>query len=150
MSDYEQSEIIHASPDMVFEFVSDVRNLPKYLPTVDRAEPQGPDRVSLHGKANGREYTSDGHFHADRNAKRIEWGSDGENRYSGALQVTPSGGGSQVTVHIVYAPRPDQAAQFIAQSGDKDAAVNEGIRVALESIRNICEGAGGKVESRAA
>ncbi len=51
MPEYEHSQTIQASPDAVFAFVSQVRNLPQYLPTIKAAEPQGPERVVVHGEA---------------------------------------------------------------------------------------------------
>ena len=34
MSEYHHSQRVEGSPDKVFNFVADVNNLPKYLPTV--------------------------------------------------------------------------------------------------------------------
>ena len=47
MPEFEQSLRMEAPPDSVLAFVSDVRNLPAYVPTTKDAQSQGPDRVRL-------------------------------------------------------------------------------------------------------
>jgi uncharacterized membrane protein len=100
MSEYERSTTIRAPAEAVLAFASDVRNLPKYLPTTHHAEPQGAERVAVAGEAKGHRYQADGYLRADRERQRLEWGSD-EGHYSGWLQVEPAGeGASRVTVHL--------------------------------------------------
>ncbi len=108
MSEYERTATIQASPQAVFDFVADVENLPRYMPTTARAEPLGSEHVRVEGSAQGYSYSADGYFHADPNAQRLEWKAD-EGYYAGWLQVRPIGDGatSEVTVHIAlqgYAP----------------------------------------------
>lgn len=148
MPEYERSRVIGAAPEQVFEFLSDVRNLPQYLPTTHHAEPQGPDRVRVQGEARGHDYDADGFFRRDQQDLRLEWGSDGELRYRGQLRVEPDGGrgGSRVTVHLSFEP-PRGMAQGL---GDADSRIEEGIEAALESIQRQCEGQSGKVEPQGA
>lgn len=56
MAEYEHAMTIDASPDAVFDFVADIRNLPKYLPTTKSAQPQGEERVRVQGEAAGHQY----------------------------------------------------------------------------------------------
>ena len=42
MSEYEQSQGVDAPPDEVFAWLSDVGNLPAYLPPVTDASMEGP------------------------------------------------------------------------------------------------------------
>lgn len=142
---------VQAAPEAVFGFVSDVRNLPRYLPTTHHAEPQGPDRVRVRGEAGGHTYDSDGYFRVDASEHRLEWGSDGENRYSGWLEIEEGqAGASEITVHLSFAPRPDLTRRMDEQTGDHDRTIQEGLEAALLSIRNQVEGRGGKVEPHAA
>lgn len=152
MSDYIHSLRVEARADQVFDYVSDIHNLPDYLPTVRRAEPQGNERVAIEGNASGNAYASDGFFKVDRNQRRMEWGSDGENEYRGRLEVREMDGGKacDVSVHLSFTPRPDLAQRFEDQTGDRDRTVRQGIETALASIKNACEGHGGKVEYRTA
>jgi uncharacterized membrane protein len=147
MAEYEASLSVQASAAAVFDFISDVRNMPSYLPTTHQAEPQGRDRVRVQGEAHGHSYDSDGWLRADHTEYRLEWGSDGENQYSGCMEVEDAAGGScDVTVHLSFTPRPDQEQAFQRQSGGKDREIQHGLEAALQSIKNLCEGRGAKIE----
>ncbi|MBC8103193.1 MAG: SRPBCC family protein [Cytophagales bacterium] len=150
MPDYESSLPVNASPEAVFDFISDISNMPQYLPTTHHAEPQGEGRVRVQGEAAGHPYDSDGWIRLDRTEFRMEWGSDGENHYSGWMEVEGDDRQSIVTVGLAFAPKPEQDARFEQQMGDRDATIRDGLNKALESIKNILEGKGGKVEPAAA
>ena len=139
MSEFEETIRIEASAEEVFAFVSDVRNLPRYLPTVTHAAPQQGERVEVEGDAAGRHYRSDGDFRVDHAKRCMQWGSDGENQYRGWMAVGGRNGTCEVKVHLSFTPRPDQAAAFQAQTGDRDRTIREGMRKALESIKNLVE-----------
>jgi hypothetical protein len=55
-----------------------------------------------------------------------------------------------VTVHLSFSPRPDQQQKLAQSTGSADAAIQEGLQKSLESLVNLIEGRGGKVEVRAA
>ncbi|MCY7273669.1 MAG: SRPBCC family protein [Phormidesmis sp. CAN_BIN44] len=151
-TDFEQSTIVNAPAQGIFDFIADVRNVPQYLPTVKSAQHQEGERIRAQGQAGDRSYDSDGHFRLDRQARRIEWGSDGENDYRSWMQVQDQDESqSQVTVAIHYAPRPEVAQHMAQQSPEHsfESAMNEGIAKTLASIKRICEGQGGKVEIEA-
>jgi uncharacterized membrane protein len=152
MSEYQNSIVVAAHPDKVFDFVSDIGNLPQYLPTVHSATRVSEDRIRVQGEAGGHKYDDEGYFQADRETRRMEWGSDGESEYSGWLKVDqgedPSN--TSITVHISYGQNSEQEKKFAASGVDRDAVMNEGISKTLQSIKNLCEGHGGKVESQAA
>jgi uncharacterized membrane protein len=148
-TEFEQSIEVFAPADRIFEYLAEVKNVPEYLPTVKRAEPQQGERIRTQGQVGEKTYDSDGHFRPNQQNKRIEWGSDGENDYGGWLQVQDNGGtNSQVTVHIHYNPQPEKL-QHMSESSPEhsfESAMNEGIGKTLESIKRICEGKGGKQE----
>lgn len=151
-TEFEQSITVAAEADGIFDFISDVKNVPQYLPTVKNAQPQQGERIRTQGQVGDRSYDSDGHFRVDKQARRIEWGSDGENDYSGWLEVQGSGGSqSQVKVHIHYAPKPETLQRMVENSPNHsfESVMNEGISKTLESIKRICEGSGGKEEIEA-
>ena len=150
MSDFTRTIAIDADPDTVFAYVSDIANLPAYLPTVKSARAQQGERIEVEGTANGHEYKSDGKFVKDAAGKALRWSSDGENDYSGELRVTPHGGGrSEVTCTLHFKPRPEQAAEMQRQQGGPDRAIEDGLLACLETIRKQVEGEGGKVKSSA-
>ncbi len=110
MAEYTDRIDVAASADAVFAFVSDIENLPKYLPTVHHAHPQGNERVEVEGEANGHPYNSDGWFKVDQAARTMTWGSDGENDYSGKMKVTGDGSRAQVECSLqVHAAGGHQA-----------------------------------------
>ena len=150
-NEFEESITVDAVADNVFDFVSDVKNVPQYLPTVKNAQPQQGERIRTQGQVGERTYDSDGHFRVDKQSHRIEWGSDGENDYNGWLEVQDQEARSLVTVHIHYSPKPEILQRMVERSPDHsfDSVMNEGISKALESIKRICEGTGGKEEIEA-
>lgn len=148
MKEYEQTRHIQAPRNKVFAFVSDINNLPDYLPTVRNAAMEDGERIRVQGEANGHRYDDTGFFRVDQAQQRLEWGSDGDSNYAGWLEVQGdlTAATSTVTVHIKFDPKPELARQM-EQQGGRDEAINEGIKNALISIQNHCEGKGGKVES---
>lgn len=142
MSEYQHSINIQAGPDRIFRYVSNPQNLPQFLPTVEDAQPQPGARIRVRGIAAGKLYDSDGYFHVDEAKRRMEWGSDGENEYRGWLEVKEAAdnASAQVTVHLSFEPRPELAEQFRQQSGDRDKTINQGIKDALEAIKQNLQG----------
>lgn len=155
MPEFEHTQRISAPPDAVFAFVSDVGNLPRYVPTTKAAQPAPGGRVRVQGEAQGQTYDSDGYFRADESAHRIEWGSD-EGDYSGFLDIRAAGGGaSELTVHLAFGggmPERVEAEQQAKGHEQPSGAppsppqVQEGLEAALRSIQNVVEGRGGKEE----
>ena len=87
-------------------------------------------------------------FRADQQQQRLEWGSEGERNYSGWLAVQATGNStSEVTVHLSFARQNHALQEMDKRVGNHEQAINEGIQNALLSIKNHCEGRGGKVES---
>lgn len=151
MGEYERSIKIQAPRSQVEDFMSDVSNLPKYLPTTKRAEPQHGERVHVEGEAHGHHYDSDGFFRVDKSQNRMEWGSDGEERYRGwlAAKGDESKGPTEVTVHLSFEPSPKMSRSLEEPTGSQDTTINESLDHALQSLKNLVEGTGGKIEGRA-
>ena len=91
MKEYQQTELIDAPADEVFRWVSDVDNLPKYLPPIKDADIEGSsaegtlgERVRLEGEIPDRgEFESEGYFQVDAENLRMEWGAEVYRDYSG-------------------------------------------------------------------
>ncbi len=147
MGEYSQSLVMQASQAEILDYIADIRNLPKYLPTTKSAQPQGSDRVRVQGEVHEHRYDADGYLRCDRQAGRLEWGAD-EGYYSGSMEVRPDGGQdrARVTVRIVLGDVPGGPKGRMPSEQE----VNEGLMASLESIRNEMEGRGGKVEPPAA
>ena len=149
MPEYSDRIAVAAPADAVFKFVSDVENLPKYLPTVHHAHPQSGERIEVDGEANGHAYHSDGWFKVDDAGRTMTWGSDGENDYSGKMVVSGDGGGAQVECSLKFAPSGATKDSMDKHQGGPSAAMTDGLRASLESIKRLCEGTGGKQPSSA-
>jgi uncharacterized membrane protein len=143
---YEETRRIPAPPEQVYAFVSDISNLPSYLPTITWARAEGEDRVRLAGSAAGHQYEDDGFLRRDDDAMRMEWGAD-ERHYSGAMEVRPAGDGSEVMVRLNFREPPKDGRE---SGGPSEADIREGLQKALQSIENQVTGRGGKEEPRAA
>ena len=101
LTDYERSQMVEAPAGALFEFVADVGNLPRYFERMTAAEPAGDEAVRVSAQVDGREREGEAWFRVDREARRVEWGSEGPNAAHGGLDVTDEGGGrSTVTVHV--------------------------------------------------
>lgn len=150
MPEYERARRVDAAPEDVFAFVSDVSNMAAFVPTVEEAEPAAEGRVHVHGEVRNRPYDDDGWFRVDEARRRLEWGSD-EHDYSGWLSVSGEDGGTRVVAHLSVAP-------FVSPSGapltGEPAAgpdrYEQGLEAALDSLRNLMEGTGGKEEPASA
>ncbi len=121
----------------VTDFVADIENMPKYMPTTKKAEAAGDERVRVQGGGDGFQYDSEGYLRRHKETGDMEWGAD-EGTYNGSMHVDTEGDGSKVTIKLVF-------------KGDKykdipSEHVNEGLHTALESIKNYVEGTGGKVK----
>ena len=146
MAEYERSRLVLASPEDVFAFVSDPRNLATILPTVDTIESRDAGRVEVHGEVRGRTYEDDGWFHVDEDRHHIEWGAD-DRTYSGWLTVTADAAGAQVVAHLSMPPYVTPAGAPITGEPDIDPdPIEESLEAALDSLRNLMEGRGGKEE----
>jgi carbon monoxide dehydrogenase subunit G len=101
MPTYKSSVSIEATPEVVFDFVSDVRNLPRYFAAVSVAEPTGDEKVRLTTGGAGDTRVAEAWFHLDEGRRhRIEWGSEGPGGYRGWLEVDREGQVCSVTVEL--------------------------------------------------
>lgn len=147
MSEYEQSIMINAPRQQIETFVADVKNLPKYLPTTKQAMPEPGERVRVQGDAHGHHYDSDGYFHMDQKRHRMEWGSDGEEKYRGWLAFQDQDGdkATRLTVHLTFEPNPQMKQALSQPTGSQDETIRRELEDSLKSIKNIIEGRGGKL-----
>ena len=84
MAEYQQTQTISAPAGEVFAWLSDVGNLPKYLPPVTDASIEGPSAEGAPGQRlratleypNGGSFDSAGYFNVDEGARRLEWGAE--------------------------------------------------------------------------
>jgi uncharacterized protein YndB with AHSA1/START domain len=156
--EYEQSQAIDASPEEVFAWLSDVANLPEYLPPVVASSAEGPSaegvpgqriRTTLEypGQDEGRTFDAEGYLAVDERERRMEWGAEARRDYSGWLTVADRGeGSSEVVVHLSFGERSVEPEMQERATEGRDP-LSEGVSATLESIRRQIEEGSGKVKT---
>jgi len=153
MSEYEQTQAIAVPPDEAFAWLSDVDNLPAYLPPVTDASIEGPSegdnpgrkvRTTLQYPGGGGSFDAEGYLAVDEGARRMEWGAEAGQDYSGWLEVAPDGEGSRVTVHLSFGERSVE--KEMDEDSSAEDSLAQGISATLESIRRQLEEGSGKVQ----
>lgn len=129
MADFTGTTNVSVPDKVLFNYLSDVGNLPNYFSRMTSAAPGQGEEVRTTAKLpDGREVQGDAWFRVDRAALRIEWGSEGPSFYSGHVQVRSAGDGSDVEVHLHTTRVP---------AGD--AEVQDGITETLTNIKQQVE-----------
>ncbi len=109
MGDYERSTTVDVPRDELFEFLSKVENLPRYMDRITEAHSLAGDEVSVEAKVEPGDVGSDkgertvrgeAWFRIDADGRKLEWGSEGPNNYSGELEVSGEGVSCTVTVRL--------------------------------------------------
>jgi uncharacterized membrane protein len=153
MQEYEQSKAVAAPANEVFAWVSDVENLPKYLPPIKDAGIEGSaaagspgERVKMTvGIPDRGEFESEGYFDVDAEARTMRWGAETDRDYSGWLAVAEAvDGQSEVTVHLSFGPWSVEGEIQEDSSDDRDP-LEESLEATLESIRRQIEEGSGKL-----
>ncbi len=137
---------INATPAEVFAFVSKTANMPRYLPTLEKATWTAEDRVRLKGAANGRRYEVEGHLLFDEDALQISWGSLEPQRYHGACQIFETDEGSELACRIEFEPHlQSMEALFGGADADFVTATLDGIlRAVKQAVESRPQRAAGK------
>jgi uncharacterized protein YndB with AHSA1/START domain len=155
--EYEQSQAIDAPPEEVFAWLSDVANLPEYLPPVVASSTEGPSAEDVQGQKirttleyPGQEeehsFDAEGYLAVDERERRMEWGAEAGRDYSGWLTVANRDeGGSEVVVHLSFGERSVEPEMQEWATEGRDP-LSEGISATLESIRRQIEEGSGKVK----
>jgi uncharacterized protein YndB with AHSA1/START domain len=96
--EHQHTEHIAASPDAVYAAISDVTNLPRFVPQMTAARRAGEERVEVDARYHGRDQHGQASFHADDAQRRIEWGSP--SGYRGWMEVAADGDGTRLTLFL--------------------------------------------------
>jgi carbon monoxide dehydrogenase subunit G len=95
---HEHTEHVAATPDAVFAAISDIGNLPRFVPQITAARPSDGDHVEIDARYEGHEQHGEASFHADAADRRIEWSSP--SGYRGSMSVAADGDGSRLTLFL--------------------------------------------------
>ncbi|WP_214405356.1 SRPBCC family protein [Pseudonocardia lacus] len=132
MGDYEHTATVTADPDELFDYLSDVHNLPDYFATMREAEltgasSHGGEEVHVVAEVEGAHREGEAWMTRDAERRTLTWGSEGPNGYRGDLRVEPAGDGSEVTVRL-HTERAD------------GPGIRAGLERTLTSIKEKVEG----------
>lgn len=126
MGDYEHSQEVDAPAGRLFDYLCDVRNLPRYFSAMTSAEPVGGEAVRVEADLGGTTREAEAWFRVDRERQRLEWGSEGPDDYHGYPDVTGDAARSAVMVFL-HTARHD--------SGE----IDEGIIDTLAAVGRLVE-----------
>lgn len=150
MGDYVGRIDIRRPAGEVFGYLSDIGNMPEYLPTVRRVERLAGEQVLVEGETDGRPYRAEGWFKIESARLMLSWGSDALVYYRGSMQVQARGEACRVELHLHLVPEPHVAQRMTEKSGSLDAAMTTALTRTLERIRASAEGTNGANQKRQA
>lgn len=95
---HQHTEHVAAPPDALYAAISDVSNLPRYVPQITAVRPSDDDHVEVDARYEGREQHGEASFSADDREHRIAWST--ASGYHGWMKVDPDGEGSRLTLFL--------------------------------------------------
>lgn len=121
MADFVRSTVVNAPADQLFDFLADVRNLPRYFDRMESAEPVAGDAVEVVADLpDGGEVTGEAWFRVDRERNMLRWGSEGDSDYNGQLVVSGDGSTSRIDLKLhTVDTGPPQDEQLVNDSLDE-------------------------------
>jgi uncharacterized membrane protein len=126
MGDYEQSRNVNAPAQALFDYLADVRNMPRYFSSMTSAEPAEGEAVQVTAVVDGKEREGEAWLKVDRDRMHLDWGSEGPNNYHGRLDVTGDDAASRVSVAL----HTDNV---------EDQRIDQGLTETLDEVQRLVE-----------
>ena len=127
MADFLARTDVAAPADELFDYLSQIENLPNYFERMTSVTDNEDGTISVSADLGARVVEAEAWFQVDHEARTSSWGSEGPNDYAGQLQVTAAGPNSVVEVTL----RTDRAGGEEIQEGlEQTVAV---IKLIMES-----------------
>jgi len=126
MGDYEQSRNVNAPAQTLFDYLADVRNMPRYFSSMTSAEPAEGEAVQVTAVVDGKEREGEAWLKVDRDRMHLDWGSEGPNNYHGRLDVTGDDAASRVSVAL----HTDNV---------EDQRIDQGLSETLDEVQRLVE-----------
>jgi uncharacterized membrane protein len=95
---HEHTEHVAAPADVVYAAISDLDNLPRFVPQLTAVRPAQGDQIEVEARYHGHEQHGEATFRANEAERRIEWGAP--SGYRGWMKVDPDGDGSRLTLFL--------------------------------------------------
>jgi uncharacterized membrane protein len=126
MGDYEQSRDVNAPAQALFDYLADVRNMPRYFSSMTSAEPAEGEAVQVTAVVDGKEREGEAWLKVDRDRMHLDWGSESPNNYHGRLDVTGDDAASRVSVAL----HTDNV---------EDQRIDHGLTETLDEVQRLVE-----------
>ncbi|MDO8107662.1 hypothetical protein Q6348_10690 [Isoptericola sp. b441] len=127
MADYAGTIQIGNPVDLIFDYLSDVENLPAYFARMTEAHPTGAQEVHTTATLpDGHQVQGDAWWRTDEVHRRVEWGAEDGSGYRGRISLHGHPDGTKVELHL-HTPH------------DEDPDVQAAITDALHSIKSALE-----------
>jgi carbon monoxide dehydrogenase subunit G len=97
--EHEQTTKIPVAPDRLYRTIADIGNLSRFIPPVRSVRRTDAEHVEVEAEYEGHEQHGRAWFRADDDARRVEWGAEGQ-PYRGWMQVEADGEDSRLTLHV--------------------------------------------------
>lgn len=130
MPDFSRTSTISASPDALFDFLSDVHNLPRYFSRMTSAEPAEGEAVHTTASVNGQDVEGEAWFRVSSSDRTLQWGSEGPSNYSGRLSVAEAGPSSSNLTVSLHTERVQD---------DSDGEIASGLEETLANVQRLVE-----------
>ncbi len=101
MTTYTHTAEADIAADVLFSYLADPTNLPRYFPEMTEAEPEGGEKVHVEAEVHGNHVSGEAWVRPNEGERRLEWGAEGPDDYHGELQVEEvAPGRSRITVSL--------------------------------------------------
>src|ERR1051325_2138157 len=87
MSSYQGSMSVRADPKLIFEFVSNPENLPKFVACISQADLGFGNALHVRGECPHGKFFGVGTLHVEPEEMRVRWDSRANINYRGTLKV---------------------------------------------------------------
>ena len=95
---HEHTEHVAAPADAVYAAISNLGNLPRFVPQMTAVRQAAGDRIEVDARYDGHEQHGEASFRTDAGERRIEWSAP--SGYHGWMKVDPDGEGSRLTLFL--------------------------------------------------
>jgi hypothetical protein len=102
---YRHQAMAEVSADELFDFVTELGNLPRYFPAITHATHEQGNEYHVEAVVHGKPVSGKAWMDSDRGARSMRWGSEGPNDYHGELQITSAGADSAEIAIILHTTR---------------------------------------------
>lgn len=123
MGEFQATATVNAAQGALFDYLSEVGNLPDYFARMTSAKAGGGQEVHTTAQMlDGQQVEGNAWFRVDTQAHRIEWGSEGPNDYHGSLEVSATDNNTSEVAARLHTTRVPDGNEEVQQGLDDTLA----------------------------